>query len=492
MRGLSFVSLVVGTTGRHPWRDRLAGIAAVRVARGAIDATYATALGYAGGRPRRYDEWGGMDDPDAVPTFAVVEPALREFLGAWPLIGPDIRLHLEHLGYELSRLNRPGLANPALDLATLAELALGPAASRDKPSLARLAERFGLPPHRSGDLLGEARLAARVALRLAAALDPGPFPTLEAVLTAADHPQGRPLLDPERWSHLPAEPGVYVLRDDRGQALYVGKASNLRSRVAAYLGHAVAAPRRMDGLAEATADLEVYPTGSELEASLLELRLISELQPRYNVQRRVRPPRLFLRVHPGEARPRLSQSAEVGADGAMYLGPFRSASAAARARRLAAQVFELRLSSRAGASPEYRTRLQSALLFLAGERGAALRGLRVRMRGAARAGDVAEVARLRELLREAQAFSLQEAALSMSPHTDTFLAFDGRQAYLVHAARLVVRLAAPSLESARAALAPALAGLERPAPPRPLDDAAHLVLRWLSTRGPTWRLVRLP
>lgn len=490
MRPLSFVSLIVRTTGRVPWRDRLTGLAAVRVIDGAVEASYSTALCYVGGRPPRYDEWGGCDDPDEVPTFAAVEPTLREFLAAWPLVGPDVHLHLEHLSYELSRLNHPGLANPTIDLAALAQLALG-AAPKDKPSLARLAEQLRLPPFRAGDLLGESRLAARVAARLASSLDPGQFPTLDTVLTAAGRPGPRPLLDALRWNSLPAQPGVYVLRDEQRQPLYVGKAVDLQRRVTSYLGYPLAAARRLDGLAEATADLEVQPTGSELEASLLEAQLIRELRPKYNVQRRIHWPKLFVRVHFGEPRPRLGQSAEAQDDGATYLGPFRSAGAARRARQLAAAAFDLRVPARARASAEYRERLQAALLFLSGEREAAVARVREQMREAARVGDEAALTRLRELLRHVLAFSLQDAALSMRPHADTFLAFDGREAYLIHAARLVARLAAPSVAAARASLQPLLDGLDRCQPPSPMDESASLILRWLGTRGPGWHIVRL-
>jgi hypothetical protein len=261
----------------------------------------------------------------------------------------------------------------------------------------------------------------------------------------------------------------------------------------------------------------------------------------------VRRPRLFLRVYSAEARPRLAQTSDVRDDGAVYLGPFRSAAAAAQARRLAEQVFDLRpppplprrkrrgkpvpsaqlplsngLSGNVAidaagvgapfprpASPfprgegppgahdplaDYRQRLQDALL--AGERQQAVQRLQGRMRDAARAGDHSAVTRLRELLRQVLGFTLREAALSMSPHTDTFLAFDGRDAYLIHAARLLARVPAASLEAARAAVAPYLAGRSADpsggmAAPLEMDDECHLVLRWLSTRGPGWKIVRL-
>src|SRR5258707_8796630 len=82
--------------------------------------------------------------------------------------------------------------------------------------------------------------------------------------------------------NAPAAPGVYVLRDSEGRALYVGKAVNLRRRLRAHF-----AERRWRAIKPAmsrAADAEWYPVGSELEALLREAALIGELQPPVNVQ----------------------------------------------------------------------------------------------------------------------------------------------------------------------------------------------------------------
>jgi predicted GIY-YIG superfamily endonuclease len=103
----------------------------------------------------------------------------------------------------------------------------------------------------------------------------------------------------QRGGHLsasaPPSPGVYVLRDETGRALYVGKTVNLRRRL-----HAHFAPRRWRALKAAmarVADAEWMEVGSELEALLREAALIDELRPEANVQ--VGPPALAGRAIPG-------------------------------------------------------------------------------------------------------------------------------------------------------------------------------------------------
>ena len=88
----------------------------------------------------------------------------------------------------------------------------------------------------------------------------------------------------EKLNVLPTRPGVYLYRDARGTVIYVGKAVNLRNRVRSYF-HASAeqTPKTLRLLSE-LADLEVWPTDTELEALLLECNLIKRYRPKYNVR----------------------------------------------------------------------------------------------------------------------------------------------------------------------------------------------------------------
>lgn len=83
----------------------------------------------------------------------------------------------------------------------------------------------------------------------------------------------------------PESPAVYLMRDRHGRVLYVGKAANLARRLAAYFRHAWRLPEKIRRLRRDAATVEFIPVGSELEALLLEQRLITELAPELNVQR---------------------------------------------------------------------------------------------------------------------------------------------------------------------------------------------------------------
>ena len=131
---------------------------------------------------------------------------------------------------------------------------------------------------------------------------------------------------------LPAGPGVYVMRDRLGQALYVGKAGDLRTRVRSYFGSR-RQPPRIEGALAALARIDAAPTGSELEAALFELDLIRRWRPPANV-RDARPDKaVYLRLALADHAPALGLRSVVRDDGAVYAGPFRS-------RRLATEAAE--------------------------------------------------------------------------------------------------------------------------------------------------------
>ena len=88
----------------------------------------------------------------------------------------------------------------------------------------------------------------------------------------------------ERLDSLPTKPGVYLMKDGEGRIIYVGKASNLRSRVRSYFYASAEHTPRTQRLADDIHDLEFIITDSEVEALILENTLIKRHQPRYNVR----------------------------------------------------------------------------------------------------------------------------------------------------------------------------------------------------------------
>lgn len=147
----------------------------------------------------------------------------------------------------------------------------------------------------------------------------------------------------EKVRSVPASAGVYILKDRKGRSLYVGKAKNLRSRVMSYL-HEGGDPQRphISYLMREVEDLDYFVTRNEREALVLENSLIKQKKPRYNIRLRDDKNYLSLRLDPRERFPRLTLTRRVLKDGAIYYGPFASADALKKAKRLIHKVFPLR------------------------------------------------------------------------------------------------------------------------------------------------------
>src|SRR5215210_5922903 len=88
----------------------------------------------------------------------------------------------------------------------------------------------------------------------------------------------------EKAKTLPKAPGVYLMKDDRGRVIYVGKSSSLRERVASYFQAATKLEHKKAGLLDHVVDFDVIQTESEVEALLAENRRIKDIQPRYNAR----------------------------------------------------------------------------------------------------------------------------------------------------------------------------------------------------------------
>jgi excinuclease ABC subunit C len=146
-----------------------------------------------------------------------------------------------------------------------------------------------------------------------------------------------------KLENLPISPGVYLFRGKGGELLYVGKARNLRSRVRSYFQDGRSDTRAFVALLSGQlSDIETLVVGSEKEAALLENTLIKEHQPRYNVKLRDDKEYLSLRLDPKAAWPRLEVVRRPKPDGALYFGPYHSATSARQTLRLINRHFQLR------------------------------------------------------------------------------------------------------------------------------------------------------
>lgn len=126
----------------------------------------------------------------------------------------------------------------------------------------------------------------------------------------------------ERVRALPALPGVYLMKAEDGEVLYVGKAINLRSRVSSYFGSSDDGRYHLPYLLERVRHVETVVTEGERQALVLENDLIKKYKPRYNIRLKDDKAHLIVRIDMSHEWPRLELVRQVREDGAKYIGPF--------------------------------------------------------------------------------------------------------------------------------------------------------------------------
>ena len=124
----------------------------------------------------------------------------------------------------------------------------------------------------------------------------------------------------EKANRLPLLPGVYIMLDEQGQVIYVGKAKKLKNRVSSYF-HGEHLPK-VAAMVEKVRDFNVIVAASEFEALVLENSLIKQHKPHYNILLKDDKGYPFIRLDMKEEYPSMSLVSRAGKDGARYFGPF--------------------------------------------------------------------------------------------------------------------------------------------------------------------------
>ena len=123
---------------------------------------------------------------------------------------------------------------------------------------------------------------------------------------------------------LPSKSGCYLMKDEGGKVIYVGKAVNLRSRVRSYFHSAAQEVPRTRVLVEHICDIEWIVVASELEALILEMNLIKKYRPRYNVRLKDDKRYPYVKVHWADPFPKITVTRRMDEDGSRYFGPYTS------------------------------------------------------------------------------------------------------------------------------------------------------------------------
>ncbi len=145
---------------------------------------------------------------------------------------------------------------------------------------------------------------------------------------------------------LPDRPGVYLMKDDRGDVVYVGKAQSLRNRVRSYwqkqtLG-AAGDLHRIRAVIDRVVDVEYTLTDSVSEALLLEASLIKRHRPRYNVRLKDDKSYPYIKITLADDFPRVERTRRLVNDGSRYFGPYASASSVDESMNLIRRLFPFR------------------------------------------------------------------------------------------------------------------------------------------------------
>ena len=226
----------------------------------------------------------------------------------------------------------------------------------------------------------------------------------------------------EALRSMPASPGVYRMLDRRGDALYVGKARSLKSRVQNY-AHPAGLSNRLRRMIAETAAIEIVVTHTEAEALLLECNLIKRLMPRYNVLLRDDKSFPFIHLTAGHDFPQLTKFRGARTKEGSYFGPFASAGSVNRTLVTLQKAFLLRSCSDSVfatrirpcllyqikrcsapcvgyiAREDYATLIEQAYTFLSGRSDDVQQRLAAEMEGAANALDFEAAALVRDRIR---------------------------------------------------------------------------------------------
>ncbi|MEW1957228.1 DEDD exonuclease domain-containing protein [Kineococcus sp. NPDC059986] len=349
---VTFVVLDLETTGGPPSGAEITEVGAVKVRGGQVLGEFQTLVRPASPIPAFVQVLTGITNRMVAgsPTTAQVLPSFLEFAGferGAVLVAHNAPYDVSFLKAACTLTGRPWPSPRVVDTVVLARQLVDrdEAPNRKLGTLARLFGTTTTPDHRA---LHDARATVDVLHALLARVGNRGVHSLEdlAAFTAT-------AVNPARRAKkhlavgLPSAPGVYQFRDAAGRVLYVGTSVDVHRRVRSYFTASESRPRMTEMVRAATTVVPVV-CETPLEARVRELRLIAEHAPPYN--RRSKAPEKVTWVKlTADAWPRLSLVKQVRddtAEGAEYLGPFRSARTAELAVAALHDVHPLRQCTR--------------------------------------------------------------------------------------------------------------------------------------------------
>ncbi len=260
----------------------------------------------------------------------------------------------------------------------------------------------------------------------------------------------------EQLERLPQSPGVYLMKDAAGTILYVGKAASLRNRVRSYFAAGQKLNPKLERMVKRVSDLDFFVTASEQEALILELNLIKQHRPHYNVRLKDDKTFPYLKIDLSQEWPTVCVTRRLKEDGGRYFGPFASARSVRQTLKVVKEIFPFRSCAKtitgdedrpclnyhiqrclgpcigAVSKKEYAQVIKQIVLFLEGKQEEVIRQLENKMQQASDATDFEKAALLRDRIQAVkQVIEAQRIASKVSGEEDVIaFAQDINQAYV--------------------------------------------------------------
>ena len=260
----------------------------------------------------------------------------------------------------------------------------------------------------------------------------------------------------EQLKQIPDKPGVYLMKDDSGEVIYVGKARSLKKRVRSYFrkgNHSYKTSIMVDSIA----DFDYIVTDTEMESYILEANLIKKYHPKYNIRLKDDKTYPFIKITTYEDFPRIKKTRVVKNDGSKYFGPFADVNAIYKTINILKDLFKLRSCNydiseekqlerpclnyyidKCNApcvgkisKEEYHEQIDQVIMFLSGRQKTLIKKIEAKMQKAADEQNFEKAARYRDAMEAVEEISRQQKVMSEDDKDRDIIAITKDGAYCV-------------------------------------------------------------
>jgi len=252
----------------------------------------------------------------------------------------------------------------------------------------------------------------------------------------------------EQLKALPDKPGVYIMKNEKGQIIYIGKAVSLKNRVRQYFQNSRNHSLKVRAMVDNIEEFEYIITDSELEALILECNLIKKHKPKYNILLKDDKHYPYIKVTMNEDYPRVIMTRKIEKDKAKYFGPYSGAHAVRETIEIIKKLFPIRTCKKALGKDvkdrpclnyhigrclapcqgdvnkeDYRSMMKDICLFLSGKQDELIEELEIKMNDAAEKMEFEKAADLRDKISAIRQIQEKQKVISSALEDEDVIAF---------------------------------------------------------------------